>query len=163
MNVNTKLSLVEYSSVVEELVDGYFSISGQYQPEIGIANAMRVFYNMCTTDTAFDAEIPHDFIEVMLVDQLANNDEFLEAFNDCVSNCSTGYGFTFGNAFKDAQSIISERKRFSPVVAFIQAVADQVGMALNTLLSNSDDAQPHDVPEETEDVAGETPKRNDPE
>lgn len=123
--VETKLGIVEYMTLVEALVDGYFDVDGTYQPQIGIVNAMRLFYNNCVKQSDLDGEVSHQFTDIMLVEKLAANDDFIHAFNDAISN-KHEYILDFANAFNDARDIIrkqNEQKTSKAVILpAIQAI-----------------------------------------
>lgn len=108
MTINTKLNLVEYESIVDSIVRGYFDYNGEYTPGIGYANVIRLFYDICVTDSKFDNEIPHDFTKITLVDLLEADDEFMAAFEGALNVES--HRFDFGNAFKDALDIVNTKR-----------------------------------------------------
>lgn len=123
--IETKFSIVEYTIMVESIVDGFFGIDGEYQPHIGMANAMRLFYNSCVKHSKFDDEIPHNFTDIMLVDKLAEDDELMTAFNDALDDCRP-FRFSFGNAFYNANDMIQTKK---------DSFANTIEMIKNALLS----------------------------
>ncbi len=108
MKCNTKLGLVKYCAIVEAIADGYFDFDGTYQPHIGMMNAMRVFYNECVTESAFDEKYPHNITNIMDMQDIVDDEEFIKIFNGCVSLDETT--FDFGNAYCDAMDIVSNRK-----------------------------------------------------
>lgn len=124
--INTKLSLVEYISLIDMLVDEYFDIEGNYQPHIGMANAMRLFYNLCVKQSKFDETIPHDFSDITLVDKLASYEPFISEFNSAL-NCGC-FDFSFGCAYNNAIEIVQQK--INP----LNKISDQVSKFLNSLL-----------------------------
>lgn len=125
MKVRTNLSLVEYVGVVDAIVDGYFDAEGEYQPALGYANTMRVFYNICVEESKFDSEIPHDFVDIIMVDKLAADQEFISNFES--ANREGCEGFTFSHAVVDAKEVVRTRTRslsysITPVIKVISQV-----------------------------------------
>jgi len=124
--VNTKLNLVDYISLVDLLVDDYFDVEGNYQPHIGMANAMRLFYNLCVMQSKFDETLPHDFSDITLVDELASYEPFITAFNSAL-NCGY-FDFSFGCAYNNAMEIVQQK--INPM----NKMSDGVNHFLNSLL-----------------------------
>lgn len=108
MTVNTKLNLYEYVAAVQEIANEYFDEEGNYRPHYGILNAMRVFYNMCVRISKFDGVLPHDFVDLSQVEQLAADDEFIDEFNAAL--IADRIDTSFANAYRDAQEIVEYRK-----------------------------------------------------
>lgn len=130
MTINTKLNLVEYESIVNSIVCGYFDYNGEYTPGIGYANVIRLFYDICVTDSKFDNEIPHDFTEITLVDSLEADDEFMTAFENALRVDS--HRFDFGNAYKDALDIVNS-KRDSVGESIMRAISYLMGLLRETM------------------------------
>lgn len=108
MNYNTKLNIVKYTAIVEAIADGYFDFDGTYQPHIGMMNAMRVFYNECVTESIFDEKYPHNITNILDMQDIVNDDDFIKVFNSCLK--SEDISFDFGNAYFDAMKIVDNRK-----------------------------------------------------
>ena len=108
MTINTKLNFVEYESIVDSIAYGYFDFNGEYTPGVGYANVIRLFYDICVTDSKFDSTLPHDFTEITLVDTLESDDEFMEAFENALK--VDAHRFDFGNAYRDALDIVRSRR-----------------------------------------------------
>lgn len=107
--VDTKLGVLAYVSMVDDIVTEYFSADGEYQPHIGFLNTIRLFYNACVKQSKFDDLIPHNFIDVMLIDKLAEDHEFMDAYRIAVEGGCYGQ-MNFSNAFADAMDIVEHRK-----------------------------------------------------
>lgn len=128
--IDTKLTLIDYISLIDALVDGYFDVDGNYQPHIGMANAMRLFYNLCVKKSIFDNTIPHDFSDIILVEKLASCDEFILQFNNAISLGSICcIDFTFGYAYNQAMEIVQVRN--DPMYK----MSNDINVFLNSLLS----------------------------
>ena len=108
MKIDTKLNLVEFVSVTEAIVNGYFDIDGEYMPHLGFANAIRLFYNICVEDSKYDNEIPHDFTDITLVDMLESDDEFMDAFEAAISSGKNR--FSFGYAYSSAIDVVTTKR-----------------------------------------------------
>lgn len=108
MKFETKLNLVKYCAIVESIADGYFDFDGTYQPHIGMMNAMRVFYNECVAESVFDEKYPHNITNILDMQDIVNDDEFIKVFNLCIN--TEAISFDFGNAYCDAMKIVDNRK-----------------------------------------------------
>ena len=96
MKVNTYIGMVEYLTMVNEIVLEYFDEDGNYQPQIGILNAMRLFYNECVIESKF--ELPHDITDAMDMEIMVTDDEFVNEFNNAIIGDRPGIRFDFANA-----------------------------------------------------------------
>lgn len=116
--VDTKLGIVDFIVLVESIVDGYFDDEGEYQPHIGMANTMRLFYNKCVKHSDYDSEIPHDFTDIMLVDKLAADKEFIIEYNRALNgNDYCDSCFDFGNANDLAEDMVHQKiMSFAPTI-----------------------------------------------
>lgn len=105
---NTKMNVTNYVAVINRIADGYFDIDGTYQPEYGLINAMRIFYNLCVTGGKFEEEFSHDIVDVLDIGKIICDDDFCLAFNEAIK--SDGYSINFANAFNTALDIVNYRK-----------------------------------------------------
>lgn len=133
MIVKTNLSVIEYIMLVDAIANGYFGDAGEYLPHIGMINCMRVFYNLCVEDSKFENEIPHDFTDLLMVDKLAADDEFLEAFNKAIAYHSDGGArkLDFCGAYMDAREIVQTRN--NPIEKFSKNALAFINSAVETL------------------------------
>lgn len=109
MTVKTELGIIGYVSMVDEIVLEYFNADGEYQPHIGMLNAMRLFYNECVKESKFDEQLAHDNIDAMEMEALVADQEFIEAYNRAL----IGDGMVrldFANAYKEAMEIVNVKK-----------------------------------------------------
>lgn len=133
MIVKTNLSVIEYIMLVDAIANGYFGDAGEYQPHIGMINCMRVFYNLCVEDSKFENEIPHDFTDLLMVDKLAADNDFLEAFNHAITYPSDGVArkLDFFSAYMDANEIVQTRK--NPIDRLTKSALDFINSTIETL------------------------------
>lgn len=106
--VNTKLNVANYIAVISSISDGYFNIDGTYQPEYGVINAMRIFYNLCVIGGKFENEFEHNIVDILDIEKIICDDDFCAAFNESIKK--DGYAIDFGNAFNTALDIVDNRK-----------------------------------------------------
>ena len=127
MVIDTSLSVIEFKLLTEALADGYFDDEGNFTPHIGLLNSMRLFYNLCVRESKFDADIPHDFTDMVLVDLLANDKEFMQEFDKATSFSSHHSNkLDFNKAYSFALDIVGSRdnpfeRAIGKVVSFIEA------------------------------------------
>lgn len=134
--VNTKIPLIDYLTMVEEIAYGFISKeTGKYQPHIGRINAMRLFYNYCVTKSPFDEKYAHDVSDVDAMEEIVEDDAFLESFNEAITSQEVAYlpsrrniRYNFANAYRDALEIVDTEKSSiaNAVVAFFNKVKTNV-------------------------------------
>lgn len=135
MKVNTSLGMVEYLTMVNEIVLEYFDEDGNYQPQIGILNTMRLFYNECVIESKF--ELPHDITDAMDMEIMVTDDEFVNEFNNAIIGDVPGIRFDFANAYKDAMDIVETKKSsIERAVDSVKKMIISVLDVINPLLSD---------------------------
>lgn len=135
MVVNTNLKMVDYLVMVNEIVLEYFNEEGEYQPQIGTLNAMRLFYNNCVVESKFD--ISHDIVDAMDMEPIVNDDEFIAAFNDAIIGDCPGICMDFANAYKDALDIVETKKTsIERAVNSVKNMITSILDVINPLLSD---------------------------
>lgn len=135
MKVNTSLGMVEYLTMVNEIVLEYFDEDGNYQPQIGILNAMRLFYNECVIESKF--ELPHDITDAMDMEIMVTDDEFVNEFNNAIIGDIPGIRFDFANAYKDAMDIVETKKSsIERAVDSVKKMIISILDVINPLLSD---------------------------
>lgn len=107
MRINTTFDAVTYTAVVHELAENYFSVSGEYEPHIGLMKSMCTFYNYCVTESELDDSIS-SADSIAAVNMLSSNGDFLCAFNN--ATIIDSFRLDFANAYRDAKDIIETRK-----------------------------------------------------
>lgn len=107
--VETKLSLIKYVAMVNEIVLEFFNEDLVYQPHIGMLNAMRLFYNQCVIESKYDDKIGHDVFDATDMVEIVADEQFITHFNKALNVGST-VDLDFGNAYKDAMRIVEFRK-----------------------------------------------------
>ena len=108
MNINVKLSVLKYATIVNSIADGYFDFEGNYVPHIGVMNAMRIFWNECVTETRNGEEIIHEVTELTDLDEIIANGEFEKAFNEATEIKMVC--LDFANAISNAIDIVNVKK-----------------------------------------------------
>lgn len=134
MKINTKLSLFDYFAMINEIVLFYFNEDGTYQPQIGTINAQILFFNNCVIESKYD-QLGHDIVDYEDMQDIIADEEFIEAFRKEVEECPT-YSYRFGNAYRTAMEIISQRKTsFGQGVEIIKSIILEIVNKMNTLLT----------------------------
>jgi len=124
--INTKLSVVDYVSLVADIADGYFDLlSGDYQPHLGIANGMLIFYNQFYKDSKED-----EIVTVDLFEPVVKDDNFMEAFNEAMIPCES-FAYDFAHAYIDALDIVETKK--NSVERMINGLREGIMDILNTV------------------------------
>jgi len=108
MNIGTKLNMLDYLSIVNEIANEFFNEDGDYQPHIGLINAMCVFYNNCVKSSKFDEKFGHEIVDPTEISEVFEDEEFIQAFNASIT--VTMVCFDFANAFRDAMDIVNTKK-----------------------------------------------------
>lgn len=132
---DAKLSIVDYVTLVNEIVWSYFDIEGNYQPQIGIINVMRLFYNMCVKQSRFDKEHPHNVIDAMDIEEVFKDEEFIREFNNAI--CVSDYSLDFANAYRNAMDVIENKKSsVGSIISEIERGLKKLAESINPILSN---------------------------
>ena len=121
----TDMGMVDYVSVVEGIVGDYFDNDDNYIPHIGRLNAMRIFYNEFVTNSKFEKTHPHDIDDVLKMEDIVADYEFIEAFNKAIY--PTAEKLDFANAYADAMAIIEHKK------SALTAAVDKVKRSINEI------------------------------
>lgn len=108
--VDTDLGAIKYLVLVNDIVDGYFADDGTYQPQFGVINVMRDFYNLCIDDCEFKKEHGENITDVSDMFEIADDYDFIAEFNEAINNDAPNIDFTFGYACATAQDIINTKK-----------------------------------------------------
>lgn len=108
MLVDTKLSVIGFVSMVNDIALEYFDTDGSYTPHIGLLNAMRLFYNECVTDSKFEGDISHNITDVIEMEVIANDEQFIRCFNEALK--ADGYALDFATAYNEAMKIVEQKK-----------------------------------------------------
>ena len=126
------LDIIEYLMLVDAIVAGYFDDYGDYKPHIGALNCMRLFYNLCVTESKFDDEIPHDFTDILLVGKLAADRGFVDAFQEATTYRNEYAGrLNFSEAYQNAIDIIDNKsnpleKLYQGIMGMLKSVAGEL-------------------------------------
>lgn len=138
MTIDTKLQLGDYLLIVDAIASNYFSDSGDYQPQVGILNAMRLFYNYCVTSSEHDEDIPHDFADASKLAPLVEDSEFMAEFNKAIA-APEQVAFDFANAYKDAIDIVTTKKTsLDYTLDKLQIICNELITQVGSLVSEID-------------------------
>ena len=147
MDINTKLSLLEYCVVTESIANGFFTspadgedaetFVANYIPHYGRLNAMRIFYNVCVIKSKFDETVPHNVGENFSVLNPVFEDEgFISAYTNGSSVDKEGFGLNFACALQDAMEIVANRKeRYNSGVIYLQKIIKKIKSIFGDLFS----------------------------
>lgn len=103
--INTSLAVVEYITIVDSIVNGYFDdITGEYQAHIGLINTMTLFYN-----NFYKTNLEEPITNLEDAEGYLNNPEFIDAYNQAISD-SYEFSYNFSNAYRDAMDMVETRK-----------------------------------------------------
>lgn len=141
--VDTKLDIIDYVSMVNEIVLEFFNSDGVYQPHIGKLNAMRLFYNKCVTKSKFDVSLGHDIIDAMDMVLIVKDNNFIEKYNEAIA-AGSYIQLDFGNAYKDAMEIVDVKK---------SSFGSAVEIVKNMIMGIVDKVSPILTPENIENVS----------
>lgn len=131
--VNTKLGAIDYALMVNDIASQYFYSDGEYAPQIGLLNAMRLFYNCCVKESKFDDVVSHTSDTLDDMEILATDDQFIEEFNKAL--VADKYCLDFANAFRDAMDIVNTKKTSFNHMAIMlknamESIVDRIAPAL---------------------------------
>lgn len=134
MKCENNLNLVNYTAIVEAIADGYFDFDGTYQPHIGLMNAMRLFYNNCVVVSAFDEKHPHNISNILDMQEIVDDEEFISEFNNAL--CGSKYTFDFANAFAAALSIVEvKRSSIGSLINYAKNVLIELSNTLSSVMT----------------------------
>jgi len=132
MVIKTDMNIVDYVSLVNNIVNEFFDDEGEYVPHIGRLNTMRLFYNECVIESNF--ELSHDFEDALQMGVLVEDEEFIEQFNAALKGDGT-IRLDFANAYAEAMEIVNVRKgSFGNAVNVIKNAISNVVDMINPVL-----------------------------
>lgn len=135
--INTNLALFDYVVMVNEIALEFFNEDGVYQPHIGKINAMRLFYNNCVTKSAYDEKYGHDIVDPMDMVDIVSDKDFIYAYNEAVNVGQHSESLNFGNAYKDAISIVDVKKSsFGNSVEIIGSMINRIADNISHVLTD---------------------------
>lgn len=114
MVVDTNLGIIDFVRVVNDITLEYFNVDDVYQPHIGLLNTMRVFYNVCVKESRFDDKYGHDVFDVIDMEEILKDEEFIAEFDKALEVTQTK--LDFANAYTQALKIV-ENKNMSLIAA----------------------------------------------
>jgi len=136
MKINDKLTIANFGAVTELIADAYFDQNGDFVPHYGLITAMRLFYDYCVTESAFDEVCPRGTNDIEKLDLVFADDEFTREFNKSITQDAPYEELSFGNAHAYAMDIVYHRKSgAATVVNVLRSVADELAERMIPLLN----------------------------
>ena len=142
MKFNNKLSLVDYLQVVNEIANEFFDMNSyEYTPQIGEIYAVCAYFNYCVELEDTDEIKVHPITDIMDMQQLFDNEEFMEKYNAAVidNNAITKFSLTFGNAYHQANAIVNYKK--NDANSFAIAISSSMNAILNSFRESFSDEE----------------------
>lgn len=134
---NTELRLADFVGITEAIADSFFSDEGEYQPYYGYLNVVRIFYNECVTDSKFEGKVAHDILDVSELEDIINDDDIMKSLNEAIMVCAGEIGFKFGDAYRMAMDIISQRRKsFQGLVGAVTQIFNQLSERIPNVISD---------------------------
>lgn len=116
------LKLTEYIALVEMISEGYFDAAGEFQPQWGELNAIRLFYNFCidSKDNPVNSLIGDEMQSILtnnkVIDKYYNEVSAIKLDDSgnatdtiTLPKINTPY-LSFGNAYLKAMEVVETRK-----------------------------------------------------
>lgn len=130
-------NVAEYYTMVNDIVDGYFSEDGSFAPHIGDMSAMLTFFNNCVLNKQEITE--KEFIEeVVDAEVLFANTDFIVAFNEAIY-FDGDIKYDFSNIYKNAMEIVQYR------IGSIQYAVNKAMNGLDALVKSINSVMNEDV------------------
>lgn len=134
LNIDCKLSLVDYCEVVENIAREYFNDELEYKPYLGELNAMAVFYNKCVKGTIKE-DIP-EIKDALEMEPLINDMRFMVAYNNAIKTDENVFAFDFANAYKNALKMVEVKKTsLSTIFGKAEKKVEEILNKISPLLS----------------------------
>lgn len=132
MNINVRLSVLKYATIVNSIADGYFDFEGNYIPHIGVMNAMRIFWNECVTEIVDGEEIIHEVTELTDLDEIIADGEFEKAFHEATE--IKMIRLDFANAVRDAIDIVNVKKNsVGRISDYVSQLVDKISNGISNI------------------------------
>lgn len=133
--VNADLDFMTYIRTVEKIVNEHFDDEGSYVPHIGKGFVMTLFYDTCVKCEHLANKLLNCKTEVDFVDVLANDSQFMSAFNEYLYPFPNDYKLNFANAYSDAMDMIEDKRSSasrmtSMIESILNGFTDRVAPAL---------------------------------
>lgn len=133
--IDTKLSLCDYLTMVNEIVLEFFNEDGVYQPHIGKINAMRLFYNDCVKKSPYDEKYGHDIVDIMDMIDIVADEDFIYAYNEALA-AGAYTSLDFENAYRDAMKIVDVKKSsFGNAVEIVGSMLNRIVNTISSVLT----------------------------
>ena len=106
MRIDTKVGVVEYINLVEDIAAGFIAEDGSYIPHAGRLHAMQIFYE---NFYAKDDEPKPAGDNPSAFDTVFSDEDFIYAYRDALDDGDLPC-LNFSNAYSDAMQIVSDRR-----------------------------------------------------
>ena len=124
MKFNNKLSLIDYITVIGNIVNQFFdSETSEYTPQVGEIYAVCEYYNYCVTLEDGEDDKVHPIEDIMKAEALFDNVDFMVQYNNEINGSdyfTEEVNLTFGHAYHVALDIVENKK--SDANAFANAI-----------------------------------------
>lgn len=127
ITINDKLSLIEYMATINNISKEFFDDNGDYTPQFGKLNAMRLFYNICVKDDI--ANLPHNISDAFQMEELVKDKRFISEFDIAIKNKYSSE-LTFSNAYNTAIDIVKNKRNSA------NRIVDMLQKMLSNLLGD---------------------------
>lgn len=107
--VYDRVGIVEYCAAVNEMVEYFFDEDGNYEPQFGRINVVKVFFNYFVDGDSIK-EYFADIDGEIEIDDIMNSDDCLELFNNELRK-GGDYRLNFCNAYREAMEIVNQKKQ----------------------------------------------------
>lgn len=109
LKVFDRVGIVEYCVAVNEMVEYFFDKDGNYEPQFGRINVVKVFFNYFVDGDSIK-EYFADIDGEIEIDDIMNSDDCLELFNNELRK-GGDYRLNFCNAYREAMEIVNQKKQ----------------------------------------------------
>ena len=141
MKYNNKLNLVDYINVVNELANEFFDDEHyEYTPQVGEMYAVCAYFNYCVELEDTDEIKQHPITDILEMQQLFDNEEFMNHFNEEIDGYSSvKINLTFGHAYNTAIDIVENKK--SDANSFANAISAAMDAILKSFRNSFSDEE----------------------
>lgn len=111
MKFNNKLELVEYLELVSKIAEQFFDEeTNEYTPQVGEIYAVCEYFNHCVELEDSDEIKTHPINDITEIQQLLDNEEFVENYTKAIWSSNSIVSLQFGNAYDAAKDIVEYKK-----------------------------------------------------
>lgn len=137
LTIDKSLDFYDYLLTIRSIADAYFNMSnGAYEPYFGEMNAIRLFYNLCVKESDFSEQFGNEINDYESVAILAEDQEFMTAYNNATIISSEDKYFSFGRAYCMAMDMVETKKTsFGQTASIVSDAIQAIMNKLGTLLT----------------------------